>query len=220
MNVFDFRDRLVADYSAYVTSFISIRDPRIRERVDQDLAEGLLWPEPSIGLNPSFAKGGWIDDLVAEGVLHSECGRIFRVNKNNDNAGSRLRLHRHQLDAIHAARAGRNYVLTTGTGSGKSLAYIVPIVDAVLRGPRRARHQSNRRLSNERPGEQPRAGASEVPHLWLPGWTRTGDVPALHGPRERRRAACDSRRSAGHPAHETAKTRRCAEASSEQLPHS
>ena len=67
MNVFNFRDRLVADYAAYVTSFISIRDSRIRERVDQDLAEGLLWPEPSIGLNPSFAKGGWIDDLVAEG---------------------------------------------------------------------------------------------------------------------------------------------------------
>src|SRR5690606_15915277 len=57
MNVFDFRDRLIADYVAYVTSFISIRDPRIRERVDQDLAEGLLWPEPSVGLNPSFAKG-------------------------------------------------------------------------------------------------------------------------------------------------------------------
>ena len=132
MNVFDFRDRLVADYAAYVTSFISIRDPRIRERVDQDLAEGLLWPEPSIGLNPSFAKGGWIDDLVAEGVLHSECSRIFRVKRDKGDAGSRLRLHRHQLDAIHAARAGRNYVLTTGTGSGKSLAYIVPIVDVRL----------------------------------------------------------------------------------------
>ena len=32
---------------------------------------------------------------------------------------------------------GKSYVLTTGTGSGKSLAYIVPIVDAVLRETRR-----------------------------------------------------------------------------------
>ena len=137
MNVFDFRKRLIDDYSAYVTSFISIRDQRIQERVDEDLEDGLLWPEPSIGLNPSFAKGAWIDELVANGTLHQECSRIFRIKPDKNSPGSGLRLHRHQLDAIHAARARRNYVLTTGTGSGKSLAYIVPIVDAVLRGERR-----------------------------------------------------------------------------------
>jgi very-short-patch-repair endonuclease len=42
-------------------------------------------------------------------------------------------LHRHQREAVEVARAGANYVLTTGTGSGKSLAYLVPIVDHVLR---------------------------------------------------------------------------------------
>ncbi|MCZ7537349.1 MAG: DEAD/DEAH box helicase [Acidimicrobiia bacterium] len=44
-----------------------------------------------------------------------------------------LTFHRHQADAIAAAATGHSYVLTTGTGSGKSLAYIVPIVDRVLR---------------------------------------------------------------------------------------
>ena len=43
-----------------------------------------------------------------------------------------LRLHQHQREAIEAARTGSSYVLTTGTGSGKSLAYIIPIVDRVL----------------------------------------------------------------------------------------
>ena len=38
----------------------------------------------------------------------------------------------HQREAIEAARSGDSYVLTTGTGSGKSLSYIVPIVDRVL----------------------------------------------------------------------------------------
>jgi ATP-dependent helicase YprA (DUF1998 family) len=47
-------------------------------------------------------------------------------------------LHRHQSDAIHVARSDASYILTTGTGSGKSLAYIIPIVDYVLRnGPGR-----------------------------------------------------------------------------------
>jgi superfamily II DNA/RNA helicase/very-short-patch-repair endonuclease len=47
-----------------------------------------------------------------------------------------MRLHRHQVDAIHEARSRKNYVLTTGTGSGKSLSYIIPIVDHVLRNGR------------------------------------------------------------------------------------
>lgn len=65
MNVFEFRDSLVADYTAYVTSFIAIRDRRFQERVDGAAVE------PSIGLNPSFANGAWVDDLVSQGVLHS-----------------------------------------------------------------------------------------------------------------------------------------------------
>ena len=40
---------------------------------------------------------------------------------------------RHQEEAIEIARSGHSYVLTTGTGSGKSLSYILPIVDRVLK---------------------------------------------------------------------------------------
>ncbi|MEX0874890.1 MAG: DEAD/DEAH box helicase [Actinomycetota bacterium] len=134
MNVFELRKRLINDYSSYVRSFINIRDERIRQTVDRDLDAGLLWPEPRIGLNPSFETGGWIDELVDSGLLLEECRRIFRIRKTAEGAeGEPMRLHRHQVDAINAAKTGKNYVLTTGTGSGKSLAYIVPIVDHVLR---------------------------------------------------------------------------------------
>jgi ATP-dependent helicase YprA (DUF1998 family) len=47
--------------------------------------------------------------------------------------GRDIRLHRHQRQAIDAARAGDHYVVSTGTGSGKSLAYLIPIVDSVLK---------------------------------------------------------------------------------------
>ena len=54
------------------------------------------------------------------------------------NKGRLLRLHRHQAEAIKVAAEGRDYVLTTGTGSGKSLAYIIPAVNRVLQnGPGR-----------------------------------------------------------------------------------
>ena len=137
MNVFELRKRVIDDYSAYVRSFISIRDLRIRGQVDQELSEGLLWPEARIGLNPAFAEGAWIDDLVKDGVLHADCSPIFRLKQDQRDEGKPLRLHKHQVDAVRAARNWLNYVLTTGTGSGKSLAYTVPIVDHVLRSEKR-----------------------------------------------------------------------------------
>ena len=140
MDVFALRDRLVADYEEFTRSFINVTDDRIREVIDRELAEGLLWPESLIQLNPSFQPGATIDELVAEGVLHEANRAIFRRGKSDGAAGAALseplRLHRHQDEAIRVAATGANYVLTTGTGSGKSLTYMVPIVDRVVReGP-------------------------------------------------------------------------------------
>jgi hypothetical protein len=132
MDVFAIRQRLITDYAEYVQSFIRIKDPRILQYVDRELRDGLLWPDPLIQLNPNFEPGAWIEELVADGTLHADCSQVFRL-KEVDGTSKPLRLHRHQTDAVEAARAGYNYVLTTGTGSGKSLAYIVPIVDFVLR---------------------------------------------------------------------------------------
>jgi ATP-dependent helicase YprA (DUF1998 family) len=139
MQIFEFRDEVVGDYREYIESFISIADPRIRQAVDQALQIGLLWRDPLVQINPNFAPGKKIDDLVAEGLLHPECGRIFKRSKRETNgAGYPLNLHLHQEEAIRLACAKKNYVLCTGTGSGKSLSYIIPITDHVLRtGPGR-----------------------------------------------------------------------------------
>jgi DEAD/DEAH box helicase domain-containing protein len=41
----------------------------------------------------------------------------------------------HQAEAFSAARNGENVVITTGTASGKSLAYLAPVMQAVLEDP-------------------------------------------------------------------------------------
>lgn len=132
MDVFNLRSQLIDDYSAYISSFINIKDERIYDHVHQKLQTGALWPDPLIQLNPTFEPGAWIDDLVHAKTLHPLCREIFRL-KSADGKNKPLRLHKHQTDAITAAQSGDNYVLTTGTGSGKSLAYIIPIVDHVLK---------------------------------------------------------------------------------------
>ena len=84
--IFDFRDRLIDDYASYVNSFLHIRDPAIQAYVQKQMMEGALWPEPLIQLNPLFEQGESVDALVAEGVLHPECARIFRKGKSEEDA--------------------------------------------------------------------------------------------------------------------------------------
>lgn len=135
MDVFGIRDQFVADYRSFTTSFVEPRNDRIRELLEQRMAEGAQWPDPWLSLNPSFAPGGSVDELVRDGLLHPDAAKVFRDKPARDDTGidRPIVFHRHQREAIEAAATGDSYVLTTGTGSGKSLAYIAPIVDRILR---------------------------------------------------------------------------------------
>lgn len=134
MDVFEVRDRLIGDYASFTSGFLQVRDRRIRTHIDEELGRGLRWPDPWLALNPTFKPGGTIDELADAGLLHDGCRAIFRLKQDRkDGHGTPLTLHQHQREAVEVSRTGQSYVLTTGTGSGKSLGYIVPIVDRVLR---------------------------------------------------------------------------------------
>lgn len=133
MDVFNFRDQLVEDYSGYIQSFVRIKDDRIQQAVQKSLADGDLWPDPLVQLNPGFEPGGSVEQLVSDELLHPECRSIFRRKPTPNEDRGPITFHRHQVEGMRAARREESYVLTTGTGSGKSLAYITPIVDHVLR---------------------------------------------------------------------------------------
>jgi ATP-dependent helicase YprA (DUF1998 family) len=138
MDAFALREEIINQYRSYVTSFIKTRDPGIKQEVDRTVQQGLLWPDPLIQINPRFEQGESIAQLVQQGILHSECERIFALKKQNQQPVP-LTLYKHQSEAIHIAHRGENYVLTTGTGSGKSLSYIIPIVNHALRNPEKNR---------------------------------------------------------------------------------
>jgi ATP-dependent helicase YprA (DUF1998 family) len=86
-----------------------------------------LWPEPLISLNPHFELDASIEALVADRSLHTDTGKVFRVN------GQPITLYRHQSQSIAKAGARQSFVVTTGTGSGKSLCFFIPIIDAAIR---------------------------------------------------------------------------------------
>lgn len=133
MNVFEFRNRVIAEYENFSRSFSKFLSPDIKAFVDNIYEGQHFCPSPLIQLNPSFVPGRTIEKMVAEGILDPECSKIFRIGKDNENIGYTLPLHKHQDEAIQVAQRGESYVLTTGTGSGKSLSYFIPIVDAIIK---------------------------------------------------------------------------------------
>ena len=78
MDVFTFRDRLVAEYQRFTRSFVTIRASDIRAHVDGEYDAERFWPAPMVQLNPAFVPGGDIANFVAEGLLHPECERFYR----------------------------------------------------------------------------------------------------------------------------------------------
>ena len=123
MDVFEIRDATVRQYADYVRNSLRIADERLRNWLYDRLNEGVFWPEPLLQLNPSYEFGCFLQDLVSEGKIHHQCIHFF----------GNIRLYKHQQEAIEIGLKRKHFVVSSGTGSGKTLTYLVPIVDWILR---------------------------------------------------------------------------------------
>jgi hypothetical protein len=100
-----------------------------------------------IQLNPRFKTGGTVGQLVQSGDLAPGMEKIFRSAEGPSSSGDpSLQLHQHQLDAITLANQGKSVVVTTGTGSGKSLCFFIPIIDQILRAKAKGEPQRTRAI--------------------------------------------------------------------------
>jgi ATP-dependent helicase YprA (DUF1998 family) len=131
MSVFDLHSAVLRDYRDFVRSFFSVADDRAREFVRQALdEESRLWPDFLLQVSPSYERTKTVDELAADGTILEATAQIFRTDD-----GKPFRLYRQQVEALEHASRNHSYVVTSGTGSGKSLAHFLPIIDALLRQP-------------------------------------------------------------------------------------
>ncbi|MEP7223444.1 MAG: DEAD/DEAH box helicase [Actinomycetota bacterium] len=91
---------------------------------------------------------GWADLLEGEEVAYSglEPSRDARIEQLPDDLDPRVAsalvatgvtsLYRHQAETWEAAQRRENVIVTTGTASGKSLAFNLPVLDAIARDPK------------------------------------------------------------------------------------
>lgn len=122
-SIFEKHSSIMDEYKSYVSSFFRIEDERIKKTVEASVFGGQYWPEPLIQFNPSFELGDSIQDLVKQGVLDPGCDHAFRDYE----------LYRHQVEALRLGARGMGFVVTSGTGSGKSLTFMGTIFNHLFK---------------------------------------------------------------------------------------
>ncbi|MDY7104059.1 MAG: DEAD/DEAH box helicase, partial [Actinomycetota bacterium] len=119
-------ERITEHYLRYLRTTFAPNDPALRRAFEVALRDGIrLTRGPYLEATAPFRPGASVRDLVSEGVLSPELLRL-----SDDAVPLDRPLHGHQDTAIRKAVAGRrNLVVSTGTGSGKTETFLLPILD-------------------------------------------------------------------------------------------
>ena len=125
--------QLQDDYLAYLRDALPL-DPahaRLRTLYDRqiDRPGGFVTP-PLLSVNPRFEVDKTLRQLVAEGVLNRSMLGLDPGRFPPDRP-----LYRHQCDAIRRIAHGDNTVVATGTGSGKTECFLLPVLDDAFSHP-------------------------------------------------------------------------------------
>ena len=126
MKAFKNHQSIIEDYKKFLKSFFTISDRRIKEEVEKKFEANSSCdsyiPEPLIQFNPSYKTGLSLDDIPG---VHSELKNIL----------GNFSLYHHQVEAIKKGIENKGFIVTSGTGSGKSLTFLATIFNDVLKSP-------------------------------------------------------------------------------------
>lgn len=116
-------NQIAEDYRTYLRSLLSIND----EILAAELTERLMKDEafskgPFLQSTPNYRKGNSLLDLIEEGILPETFMKF-----ESEQLPLNRKLFTHQEKAMRKARASRNYIVSTGTGSGKTESFLLPI---------------------------------------------------------------------------------------------
>jgi ATP-dependent helicase YprA (DUF1998 family) len=122
--------RIRDDYTRYLKTIYFFRDAELRSQFWQALATpDFLVRGPLLEAATPYRLGRTIEEMVEEGILHPGFRELCSPVLPSDRP-----LYLHQDRAVEkVAVGGRNVVVATGTGSGKTEAFLIPILDHLLR---------------------------------------------------------------------------------------
>jgi len=125
-------NRIRETYLRYLKTLFSFQDEELRRQFEAALqSPELLIKGPILEATPRFRQGASIRNLVDENILESEFKRLCTEYLPYERP-----LYLHQEQAIRKAQNGRNIIVATGTGSGKTECFLIPIFNHLLQEKR------------------------------------------------------------------------------------
>ncbi len=122
MDIIELYEKLKGSYKSYLESFVAIKDNRIKEKVSESIRSEKLWPKALIQFNPNFAKGIGVKEMMAQGFpIHPDLEKFFATP-----------FYKHQQEAIALGCQDHEFIVTSGTGSGKSRTFMATIFNYIL----------------------------------------------------------------------------------------
>ena len=128
-NIFLQIKELQEQYKSFIRSYQKFQNPVIKQWINDQIESGtFIYQKPVIDLIPQYKKGSTLEQLARENSLPQ---KILTIFQNRDKTGP-IQPYSHQDDAIRKTHEKKNIIVSTGTGSGKSMCFWIPIVSYCL----------------------------------------------------------------------------------------
>lgn len=120
------------EFISYISTSYSFGDENLRKQFKTELNE-IVSNGPWLETNDIFKSGMTINQLIDEGVL-SQLFRDLEAENKSYKKGLPIdrTLYSHQENAIRSIVNGNNAVVSTGTGSGKTNCFLIPVLNELL----------------------------------------------------------------------------------------
>ena len=121
-------------YIDYITTTFDMADPQYKKEFREELnKEGMIAKGPFLDIGGSFEVGHTLQELIDIGSVSPLFDKLEPVPEKDRELKLQRPLYKHQEAALLKASAGENLVVTTGTGSGKTESFRIPVINHLLR---------------------------------------------------------------------------------------
>ena len=124
-NIISASKNITEKYIRYLKTMFDIDDPEYKSLFEKKMTEmGSFSKGPYLDVVDSFESGTSVTQMISDGILNPDFEKIPNIYEKT--------LYKHQETSIRKLNSGRNVVVSTGTGSGKTESFLVPILNSLM----------------------------------------------------------------------------------------